>query len=126
MHRSAWWGPAVVTGALALVPALWTASAFASTTAAATWLMDETSGTTMKDSSGHGNNGTTSHVTMTGASGYKFTPLSQSKVVVPNSATLNPGASTFSYSVTMQSSQAPASGTDYDVLRKGIGTTAGG
>jgi hypothetical protein len=88
--------------------------------------MNETSGTTMKDSSGHGNDGTTYHVTMTGTGGYKFAPASRSKVVVPNSASLNPGASSFSYSVTVQSSQAPASGTDYDVLRKGIGTTPGG
>jgi len=41
-------------------------------------------------------------------------------------ATLNPGASTFSYSVKMQSSHVPASGTDYDIMRKGLGTTTGG
>jgi hypothetical protein len=108
------------------VPGLGTASAFAGSTAAATWLMNETSGTTMNDSSGHGNDGTTSHVTMTGASGYKFSPASRSKVVVPNSASLNPGTSSFSYSVKVQSSHVPASGTDYDLMRKGLGTTAGG
>jgi len=88
--------------------------------------MAETSGTTMTDSSGNGNDGTTHNVTMTGANGYKFDPASRSKVVVPNSPTLNPGASTFSYRVKVQSSHAPASGTDYDLLRKGIGTTTGG
>jgi len=109
-----------------LVPGVWTARAFAGSTAAATWLMSETSGTRMIDSSGHGNNGTTYHVTMTGAGGYIFVPASRSKVVVPSSATLNPGASSFSYSVKAKSSQVPVSGSDYDVLRKGIGTTSGG
>ena len=127
MYRSAWWRTAVVAGALALaVPGLGTPSAFAASRAAAVWLMDETSGTTMTDTSGNGNNGTTYNVKMTGASGYKFDPASRSKVVVPNSATLNPGASTFSYSLKMQSSHVPASGTDYDLMRKGIGTTTGG
>jgi hypothetical protein len=127
MSRSAWWRTAAVAGALAMaVPALGTPSAFAGSTAAASWLMGETSGTTMHDSSGNGNNGTTHNVKMTGASGYRFDPTARSKVVVPNSSTLNPGASTFSYSVKMQSSHVPASGTDYDLMRKGIGTTTGG
>jgi hypothetical protein len=127
MSRSASWRTAVVVGALALAaPGLGTASAFAGSAAAAIWLMDETSGTKMTDSSGNGNNGTTYNVKMTGVSGYKFDPASRSKVVVPNSATLNPGAISFSYSLKMQSSHVPASGTDYDLLRKGIGTTTGG
>jgi hypothetical protein len=127
MSRSAWWRAPVVAGALVLaVPGLGTPRAFAGSTAAAIWLMDETSGTTMTDSSGNGNNGTTHNVTMNGANGYKFDPASRSKVVVPNSATLNPGAGTFSYSVKMQSSHVPASGTDYDLMRKGIGATTGG
>lgn len=125
MRRSAWHA-AVGTAALTLaVSGLGTASASASTDAAV-WLMSETSGTTMIDSSGHGNNGTTHHVTMTGANGYKFLPSARSKVVVPSSATLNPGSSGFSYSVKVQSTQAPASGTDYDVLRKGLSSTSGG
>jgi hypothetical protein len=127
MRQFAWRRAAVVAGASVLVvPGLGTASAFAASTAAAVWLMDETSGTTMTDSSGNGNGGTAYNVKMTGATGYKFNPAAQSKVVVPSSSTLNPGASTFSYSVKMQSSQAPASGTDYDILRKGISSTSGG
>jgi Concanavalin A-like lectin/glucanases superfamily len=126
MSRSAWWGVPVVAGALAVMSGLGTPSAFAAGTAAAVWLMDETSGTTMTDNSGNGNNGTTYHVTMTGTTGYKFDPASRSKVVVPTSTTLNPGASTFSYSVKMQTSHVPASGTDYDLMRKGISSTTGG
>jgi Concanavalin A-like lectin/glucanases superfamily len=126
MHLFAWRRAVVGTGALALsVAGLGTATASASTTAAV-WLMDETSGTKMVDSSGHGNNGTIYHVSMTGATGYKFDPASRSKVVVPSSATLNPGASTLSYTVKMQSSRVPASGTDYDILRKGLSSTTGG
>ena len=127
MYRSAWWRTAVVAGTLALaMSGLGTARAFAGSTAAAKWLMSEKSGKTMADSSGNGNDGTTHHVTKTGARGYKFHPASRSKVVVPDSGTLNPGASTFSYSVKLHSSHVPAAGTDYDLLRKGIGTTTGG
>jgi hypothetical protein len=94
--------------------------------AGAIWLMDESAGKTMTDSSGNGNDGTTYHITMTGQTGYLFDREDQSKVVVPDSATLNPGDSTFSYTIKMQSSHVPASGTDYDLLRKGIRTTTGG
>jgi hypothetical protein len=93
---------------------------------AAVWLMNETSGTTMRDSSGNGNHGTTHHVTMTGKNGYVFDAVARSKVVVPHSLTLNPGDSAFTYTARVKSSQVPASGTDYDLLRKGIGDTTGG
>jgi RTX calcium-binding nonapeptide repeat (4 copies) len=92
----------------------------------AIWSMDETSGTTMADSSGNGNDGTTDNVTMTGKTGYVFDPAVSSKVVVPDSPTLDPGDDTFSYRVDVQSSVAPAPDTDYDLLRKGIRSTAGG
>jgi Concanavalin A-like lectin/glucanases superfamily len=127
MHRSAWRRGVVGAGILALaLVGVGAAGAFASTTAAAVWLMDETSGTKMTDSSGHGNDGTTYHLTMTGQTGYLFDPMARSRVVVPSSPALNPGISTFSYSVKMKSSHVPVSGTDYDVLRKGIGSTTGG
>lgn len=88
------------------------------------WHLDETSGTTAFDSSGNGNDGTPENVVMTG-SGYVFNGVS-SKVVVPTSATLNPGTAAFSFSVTFQSSVAPGAGLDYDLLRKGLTTTSGG
>jgi hypothetical protein len=92
----------------------------------AVWRMAETSGTTMTDSSGNGNDGTTHHVTMRGKNGYRFRPLVLSKVVVPHSSTLNPGQRRFSYGARVRSSHVPASGRDYDLLRKGIGGTTGG
>lgn len=103
-----------------------TVSASADSVDAAVWLMDETSGTTMTDSSGNGNDGTTFNVTMTGENGYTFDPVARSKVVVPDSPTLDPGEADFSYGVDLQSDKIPASGTDYDVIRKGIGSTVGG
>ena len=94
--------------------------------AGAIWGMDETTGRTMADSSGNRNDGTTYNITMQGKNGYLFHPADRSKVVVPSSPTLNPRGRTFSYSVQMRSSHVPARGTDYDLLRKGIGSTPGG
>src|SRR5881398_2726469 len=93
-------------------------------TIVAQWNMDETSGTTMFDSSGNGNNGTATNVLMTGA-GYTFDG-SSSKVVVKDSPSLAIGASDFSYTVTFQTSRIPPQGTDYDLIRKGLGTGTGG
>lgn len=88
------------------------------------WHLDETSGTTAFDSSGNGNDGTVFNVVMNG-SGYVFNGIS-SRIVMPDSASLNPGTAAFSYSVTIQSSVPPGPGLDYDLLRKGLVTTAGG
>jgi hypothetical protein len=112
----------LVTGAAAIT--LGAGPAAAASTFGAQWNMNEPSGTSMLDSSGNGNTGTTYDVTRTSA-GYVFNGTT-SKVVVPNSSTLNPGTSDFSYSVTVQTSRVPPSGTDYDLIRKGISSTAGG
>jgi Concanavalin A-like lectin/glucanases superfamily len=122
------WGLRVLgtVGAALGISGLGMAIASATSTATAVWLMSETSGTTMTDSSGYGNNGTTYNVTMTGANGYVFDPAMRSKVVVPDSPALDPGSGTLTYSVTVKSTHAPASGTDYDLLRKGVNATTGG
>jgi Concanavalin A-like lectin/glucanases superfamily len=90
----------------------------------AVWHLDETSGNTAIDSSGNGNHGTAENVVMNG-SGYVFNGQS-SKVTVPTSASLNPGTADFSFSATFQSTVAPGTGLDYDLLRKGLTTTSGG
>jgi hypothetical protein len=113
----------LVTGAAAIT--LGAGPAAAASTLVASWQMNETSGTTMVDSSGNGNDGTTYNVTRLGSGGYSFNGTT-SKVVVPNSSSLNPGASNFSYSVQVQTSRVPPSGTDYDLIRKGVSSTAGG
>ncbi|MBV9526823.1 LamG-like jellyroll fold domain-containing protein [Sphingomonas sp.] len=86
--------------------------------------MDETFGTTMHDSSGKGNDGTMNNVVTSGG-GFVFDG-SSSYVIVPNSPTLNPGTSNFSYTVQVQTNVMPASGKDYDLMRKGLSTTSGG
>jgi hypothetical protein len=93
-------------------------------TTAAQWAMTETSGTKMFDSSGNNNNGAITNVTLTGA-GYVFDGTS-SKVVVPDSPSLAIGTSDFSFSVQFQTSRVPPQGTDYDLIRKGVGSTSGG
>jgi len=99
-------------------------SAAAATTVVAQWNMDETFGTTMTDSSGNGNDGTTTDI-ITSGGGYIFNG-DTSKAVVPDSATLNPGAADFSYTVQFQTTVVPASGFDYDMIRKGLSSTDGG
>jgi hypothetical protein len=63
-------------------------------------------------------------VTMDG-SAYQFNG-SSSVVVVPTSASLNPGTDAFSFSVTFQTDVPPGNGLDYDLMRKGLTTTSGG
>ncbi len=99
-------------------------SAAAATTVVAQWAMDETFGTTMTDSSGNGNDGTMFNIVTSGA-GYIFDGET-SKVVVPDSPTLNPGSADFSFSVQVQTSVVPAIGKDYDLIRKGNVGTKGG
>jgi hypothetical protein len=112
----------LAAGAAAI--ALGAGPAAAASSFGAQWNMDEPSGATMVDSSGNGNDGNTFNITRT-AAGYSFDGKT-SKVVVPDSSSLNPGAFEFSYSVQVQTSRVPPSGTDYDLIRKGISSTAGG
>jgi len=75
------------------------------------------------DSSGNGNTGTNTAVVGDGQ-GYVFNG-SSSRVTVDDSASLSPGAADFEFGVTLKTTL-PAAGTDYDVLRKGLASTAGG
>ena len=104
-----------------LSTALAQAGVAAGSTVAALWHMDETSGTTMVDSSGHGNNGTL-HSVQLGAygcsvRGYTFNG-SSSYVSVPSSASLNPGSANITISFCLKTTYLPKSG-DYDLVRKG-------
>ena len=111
-----------IAGSAALgVAALGPAGVAAGSTVAALWHMNETSGTTMVDSSGHGHNGTLHSVTL-GASGfsgkaYTFNGKS-SYVSVPNSSGLNPGSANITISLYLNTTHLPKSG-DYDLVRKG-------
>lgn len=99
-------------------------SAAAATTVVAQWNMDNTFGTTMDDSSGSGNVGTTYNIGTSGG-GYIFDG-GTSKVIVPDSPTLNPGTQDFSYTVQVQTDTVPPTGVDYDLMRKGTTSTQGG
>jgi hypothetical protein len=112
----------LATGAIAITlgagPAAATGTSFG-----AQWSMSDPS--VMKDDTLYKNDGKTTDITSAGGGGYSFNGTT-SKVVVPNKDSLNPGTSDFSYSVTMQTSRVPPSGTDYDLIRKGVSSTAGG
>jgi hypothetical protein len=111
----------VVAGALSLAaPHAAAASGYR-----AHWSLDEVGSTVAVDSSGNGNDGTNSHIVGDGA-GYVFNGT-DSRVVVPSSASLNPGSADFSWSVTLSMSAPPSPvGETYDVLRKGLVTNKGG
>jgi concanavalin A-like lectin/glucanase superfamily protein len=99
--------------------------AFAAT-AVARWHMNESSGQ-MIDSSGSGNHGTLSNVTRvspgfdgTGRA-YSFNGTS-SRVIVPASPSLNPGAQGITITAHVRfSDRPPPSVGDYDLVRKGSG-----
>src|SRR4051812_19792236 len=114
----------VVTATAALV--LGASTAASASTQVALWNMGD-SGSTMSDSSGHGHTGTL-HAVSTGqpgtSSGKAFGFFSDpSYVSVPSSSDLNPGTSSFSFTVHVKFSSKPSG--DYDVLRKGLSTTDG-
>lgn len=102
-------------------------SAAAAGSLVAQWHMDETSGTTMLDSSGSGNNGTLANIALgqsgISGTGYGFNG-SNSYVTVPDSSSLDPGSSDITFTVNVNFPDIPA--TDYDVLRKGLSNTNGG
>jgi len=90
---------------------------------AALWHMNETSGTTMADSSGNGNNGTLHNVTLgvagVSGTGYSFGGSTvKSYVAVPNAPSLNPGSADIHISFHLNTTSLPTSG-DYDLVRKG-------
>jgi len=115
--------PAVLGAALATTLAV---AGTAQAATAALWHMNETSGSVMHDSAGS-NDGTLHNVTLgkAGLSGtaYGFNGTS-SYVSAPSSGALNPGSSGFSLRVSVRFTKLPAQ--DYDLLRKGLSTTAGG
>jgi len=120
---------AVCTLALSVAAVVSGHPAFAATSQAALWHLDETGGGSALDSSGR-NDGTPYSV-VTGVPGaantaYRFDGTS-SRVVVPSSVSLNPGLADFSFGAVARLTVKPASSGDtYDVLRKGLSFTAGG
>jgi hypothetical protein len=91
---------------------------------AALWHMDETSGTTMVDSSGNANTGTLHNVMLgaVGVSGTAYTfggATAKSYAEVPAAPSLNPSSANLHISFYLNTTSLPASG-DYDLVRKGV------
>jgi hypothetical protein len=95
----------------------------------ALWHMEDP--TQLEDSSGNGNDGTTTNITgvpgFDGISnGYHFDG-SSSIATVPSSDSLNPGGADFALTVQVKFTQPPSTGVgDYDLIRKGLAATRGG
>src|SRR3954451_21172802 len=92
----------------------------------ALWHMDETSGTTMADAIG-GHTGTLHSVAL-GQAGFAGTAYGfngSGYVSVPTKADLNPGSANLTVTIRMKTTSAPAT-PDWDIIRKGLYTTAGG
>jgi hypothetical protein len=101
-------------------------------TTVADWRMDEAAGSTqMLDSSGNSITGLISsgvRVGQPGQSGLGYGFAGNGALVsVPNNPLLNPGTGPFSVSLSFKSSIFPTPTVgDYDLIRKGLSTTAGG
>jgi len=82
------------------------------------------------DDSGNNNNGTTTNITsvagINGTNGYHFDGAG-SIATVPSSATLNPGSANITFTAHVKFTQPPSATVgDYDLLRKGLSSSAGG
>lgn len=99
-------------------------------TVVAAWNMEDT-GSKMADSSGRGHTGTSHGVTVrqpgqAGSFGYGFNGR-PSYVTVPSSADFSPGTANIRITLSVRFSVLPTAAVgDYDLLRRGLSTTAGG
>jgi hypothetical protein len=99
-----------------------TSPAQAALSVRALWNMDSLP--TMVDSAGGDNNGTTKNLSMSGG-GYLFNSKSDI-ATAPNAANLNPGSATIRLTARVKFSMRPPTGGTFDVVRKGLSTSAGG
>jgi hypothetical protein len=92
----------------------------------ALWHMNETSGSVMTDSVG-GHNGTIfgAQLGVPGFTGTAYLFSGKAYVSVPTAADLNPGSANLTLTLHIKTTSAPAT-PDWDLLRKGLYTTAGG
>jgi hypothetical protein len=112
----------IATGLFGVVFAL-SAQGAQAATVRGHWSFDEIGSATATDDSGNNNNGNSENIIGDGQ-GYVFDGA-DSRVIVPSSASLNPGSSDFSFGLTLTTTT-PAPGTDYDVIRKGLANSVGG
>jgi hypothetical protein len=123
---SVWTRLAVIAVAV-LVPVVTLTGEAQAATVAALWKMEDPS--RLVDSSGRGNNGTTTAITgVPGAAGrgYHFNG-STSVASAPDAASLDPGTATLRITARVRFTVAPSrSVVDYDLVRKGLAGTPGG
>ena len=106
-----------------------TASPASAATLVARWNMDGT-GSTGGDSTGRGHTGTLHHVAVgrsgISGSGYGFSGK-PSYVTVPSSGDFSPGSGNFKITLAVRFPALPSSSVaDFDLLRRGLSSTAGG
>ena len=117
----------VTVAVAALLPVLVFAGPAQAAMTAALYHMSDPS--VLVDSSGNGNNGTTTAITSvpgTAGRGYHFNGQN-SVAVVPDSASLNPGTQNFRVTLRARFTVVPSAAVgDYDLIRKGLAGTIGG
>jgi hypothetical protein len=99
-----------------------TTPAQAAVTVRALWNMDSLP--TMVDSAGGDNNGTTRNLSLSGG-GYLFNSKSDI-ATAPDAANLDPGSATITLTARLKFSMRPPTGGTFDIVRKGLSTSAGG
>lgn len=97
--------------------------AHAASTVRALWDMGNPS--VMVDSAGGDNNGSTRNITSAGSGLYNFNGKS-SIATVPDKANLDPGTATIRLTARVRITTVPRAGQTYDIVRKGVTTSAGG
>jgi hypothetical protein len=98
-------------------------------TVVARWNMED-SGTTMADATGHGHTGTLHGVVprQPGQSGFGYGfSRRPAYVIVPSSTAFSPGTQNIRLSASVKFSTVPSSSVgDFDIIRRGLSSTAGG
>lgn len=122
MKRGGMTAVAAVTAAVAVLGVAGTASAAEGYRAH--WALDEP-GTPASAFDTAGTNHGTNHSIVGTGSGYVFNGTS-SRVIVPDSTSLNPGTANFSYGATIVMDAPPGARSTDDILRKGVDNGAGG
>jgi hypothetical protein len=122
MRRTAF--TTLVTGVLVLVPSV------AQAAVVAAWQMDEPSEAKIMNDSAGANNGTIFNVQtgvpgLVGGKAYRFGGTT-SYVQVPDDNSLDPGSANITLTASVRADNKPMPDDSYDLVRKGVTTTAGG
>src|SRR5215218_11066 len=121
------WSGLVAASVSLVAPLFLLAGTARAATPVAVWNMENPGA--MTDSSGNGNDGTTSAITRVsdGVSGSAYRFGASSYVTVPDSDILDPGTADISVTAHVRFAKGPDAATgDYDLIRKGISSTTGG